>query len=65
MRDRLAPWIWAVLAIPYLGLLFPPFYNLREPALFGFPFFYWYQLAWVPVAALLIWICYRSVRHDR
>ena len=54
MRDRLAPWIWAVLAIPYLGLLFPSFYNLREPALFGFPFFYWYQMLWTVLGALCI-----------
>jgi hypothetical protein len=31
-----------------------------EPSLFGFPFFYWYQLAWVPISSLLIWLVYRS-----
>jgi hypothetical protein len=36
-----------------------PFFNRAEPALFGFPFFYWYQLAVVPVASLLIYIVYR------
>nr|WP_245003828.1 DUF3311 domain-containing protein [Bradyrhizobium liaoningense] len=40
-----------------------PFYNTREPQLFGFPFFYWYQLAWVPLTSLLTWIVYRSVRR--
>jgi len=33
--------------LPFIGLLWVPFYNFQEPALFGFPFFYWYQLAWV------------------
>jgi hypothetical protein len=50
----------ALLLIPYLGLLWVPFYNARTPELFGFPFFYWYQFAWVPITALLTWIVYRS-----
>jgi hypothetical protein len=33
--------------LPHIGLLWVPFYNFRDPPLFGFPFFYWYQLAWV------------------
>ena len=57
------PTLWLLL-IPYLGLLWVPFYNFREPAVFGIPFFYWYQLAWVPVAAALTWLAYRSVRDD-
>ncbi len=53
-----------LLILPFLGLLWVPFYNLREPMLFGFPFFYWYQLAWVPVTSLLLYLVYRSVPHD-
>jgi hypothetical protein len=53
-----------LLVIPYIGLLWVPFYNMRDPELFGFPFFYWYQLAWVPISALLTWIVYRSMNHD-
>jgi len=56
--------IWLLLLIPFLGLLAVPIYNDRMPELFGFPFFYWYQLIWVPVTALLTWAVYRSVRHD-
>ncbi|WP_315838943.1 DUF3311 domain-containing protein [Bradyrhizobium prioriisuperbiae] len=41
-----------------------PFYNIKDPSLFGFPFFYWYQLAWVPLTSLLTFIVYRSTRHD-
>jgi Protein of unknown function (DUF3311) len=58
---RAACWL---LIIPYLGLLWVPIYNRLYPDLFGFPFFYWYQLAWVPITSLLIWIAYRSVRDD-
>ncbi len=36
-----------------------PVYNRITPELFGFPFFYWYQIAIVPVASLLIFIVYR------
>lgn len=53
-----------LLVLPYIGLLWIPFYNFEKPALFGFPFFYWYQLAWVPLTALLTWIAYRSTRHE-
>ena len=55
--------LW-LLVIPYIGLLWVPFYNFHDPVLFGFPFFYWYQLLWVPITALLTYIAYRSTRHD-
>jgi hypothetical protein len=41
-----------------------PFYNFREPALFGFPFYCLCQLAWVPVSALLTYLVYLKVKHD-
>ena len=50
----------ALLLIPFIGLLWLPFYNQAEPSLFGFPFFYWYQLAWVPVTAGLTYLVLRS-----
>ena len=54
---------WQVLLIlPFFGLLYPPLYATHSPELFGFPFFYWYQLAWVPVAAVLTWFVYRRSR---
>ena len=49
-----------LLLLPFIGLLWVPFYNFRSPELFGFPFFYWYQFAWVPITSLLIWIVWRS-----
>ena len=54
-----------LLLIPYIGLLWVPFYNRLTPDLFGFPFFYWYQLLFVPITALLIYIVYRQVRDER
>jgi hypothetical protein len=59
-----SPPMWILLLLPFVGLLWVPFYNFMEPALFGFPFFYWYQLAWVPISSLLIWLVYRQRTPD-
>jgi hypothetical protein len=56
--------MWILLLAPFVGLLWVPFYNFMEPSLFGFPFFYWYQFAWVPITSLLIWLVYRSRTPD-
>ncbi len=56
--------LWLLLLLPYIGLLWVPFYNTKLPEFLGFPFFYWYQLAWVPLTSLLIFIVYRSVGDD-
>jgi Protein of unknown function (DUF3311) len=56
--------MWVLLLLPFVGLLWVPFYNFQEPALLGFPFFYWYQLAWVPLSSLLIWLVYRRRTPD-
>ncbi|OZI31385.1 hypothetical protein CAL29_26105 [Bordetella genomosp. 10] len=53
-----------LLLLPFFGLLWVPFYNQATPELFGFPFFYWYQLLWVPVTAALTWIVFRSTRDE-
>lgn len=47
----LGPWA-LLLLVPFVALLWVPFYNFGEPALFGFPFFYWYQLLWVPITSV-------------
>ncbi|MGO4384691.1 DUF3311 domain-containing protein [Specibacter sp. RAF43] len=36
-----------------------PLYAHADPHLFGFPFFYWYQMMWVPICAALIGISYK------
>ncbi len=54
-----------LLFAPCAGLALVPLYNKAEPSLFGFPFFYWYQLLWVPLTSLLIYLVYRRARHDR
>jgi len=44
---------------PYIAMLWIGFYNVSAPALFGMPFFYWYQLLWIPLGALCVLIVYR------
>jgi Protein of unknown function (DUF3311) len=50
-------WYW-LLIIPLVALVWVPFFNRVDPAFFGIPFFYWYQLAWVPISAVLTAIVY-------
>ena len=47
-----------LLVLPYLGLLFPALYARAVPTIFGFPFFYWYQFAWVIIASAIMGIVY-------
>jgi hypothetical protein len=54
-------WLWLLL-VPVLALAFPVFYSRPTPELLGFPFFYWYQFAWVPLTALITGIVYWKTR---
>jgi Protein of unknown function (DUF3311) len=46
-----------LLVIPFIALLWVPFYNSIEPSVWGIPFFYWYQFLWVIITSLLIlWV---------
>ena len=39
-------------------------YDQVEPRLFGFPFFYWYQLVWVFIAAGLCGVAYLLLKVE-
>ena len=51
-------WLLLLLIIPFIVMLWPPFYNYREPAFIGIPFFYWFQLLWVVITAIITAIVY-------
>jgi hypothetical protein len=53
-----------LLLIPYIAMLWVPSYNRAEPALAGIPFFYWYQLLWIPLGSLLLAIVYLTWRRQ-
>jgi len=55
---------YLLLAVPLVALLYPPLYAKETPELWGFPFFYWYQLAWVPVTAAITYFVYRMTRVE-
>ena len=63
MRKR-RRWIYALLLLPFVGTLYPPLYNHADPELFGLPFFYWYQLAWVLLTAGLLGFAGVATRED-
>jgi len=46
--------IHLLLLLPYIAVLWVPFYNKALPELAGIPFFYWYQLMWIPLGALIL-----------
>ncbi len=52
-----------LLAIPLLALLLVPVYARSGPELLGFPFFYWYQLMWVFLAAGFTHSAYLVIRR--
>jgi hypothetical protein len=57
-------WYWLLL-VPLIGLLVPSIYNQSDPELIGIPFFYWYQLAWVPVSVAITWFVYVKTTERR
>jgi hypothetical protein len=56
---------YLLLLAPVIGLLFPGWYAKDSPELFGFPFFYWYQFAWVIAAAAITALVYLLTRGER
>jgi hypothetical protein len=52
-----------LLIIAIAGTLWVPSYARSAPKLGDIPFFYWYQLVWVPISAVLCWICYLLLRR--
>ena len=55
-------WWYLLLLIPIVGLLWTPIYAKPDPELFGFPFFYWYQFAWVPLSVAITYFVYTRTR---
>jgi hypothetical protein len=60
-RSDHSPWNW-LLVVPLLATLFPPLYNRTDPALFGIPFFHWYQLAAISIGVTATLVVFRRTR---
>jgi uncharacterized BrkB/YihY/UPF0761 family membrane protein len=61
--------VGVLLLIPIVMPLLVNVYARESPDLGGVPFYFWYQFMWIPIAALVTFLCYRIVarqeRRDR
>jgi hypothetical protein len=55
---------WNLLLILPLLMLITPWFNTDEPRLFGLPFFYWFQFAFVPLGVLCVGIVYIKTKDE-
>lgn len=51
-------------AAPIVALLWVSSYTSTTPKLGGVPFFYWYQLIWVPISAVFTVSAYFLINRD-
>jgi hypothetical protein len=55
-------WLW-LLVLPWIAMVWVPSYNKIDPQLWGFPFFYWYQLVWVLISAVITACVYLKTKN--
>jgi membrane protein implicated in regulation of membrane protease activity len=53
------------LIAPFVAMLWVGSYAKIEPTFIGIPFFYWYQMLWVPISAVLTTIAYSLIRREQ
>lgn len=57
-------WWYLLFVVQFIAVLWPPFYNSVEPRWIGIPFFYWYQLLWVVIAAVFTGVVYFATERE-
>ena len=57
-QRRRRSWLLVFLIIPFIALLYPPFYNHADPTFLGMPFLYWYSMLWIILTAILTAVLY-------
>jgi hypothetical protein len=55
-------WWYLLFVVELLLIVWPGLYNSAEPTFIGIPFFYWYQMLIVIVAAVLTAIVYFATK---
>jgi Protein of unknown function (DUF3311) len=55
---------WNLLLLVPLLMLITSWFNFDQPRLFGMPFFYWYQFAFVPVGVVCVGVVYLKSRGE-
>jgi hypothetical protein len=63
-RRRPSPLWYLLLLAPFVAMFWVPSYNRIGPAWGGVPFFYWYQLLWIPIGAGLTLIVYFATQSS-
>ena len=51
--------LWLLIIVPMLT----PIYNRVNPMLFGIPFFYWFQIMFIPLEIALITLVYQATKR--
>ena len=62
-RSDRSPWNWLLL-VPIVISMLTFLYVDREPRLFGFPRFYWLQLAFIGLGVVCTAVVYRMTRRQ-
>jgi hypothetical protein len=57
-------WSWLLL-IPFVALLWVPFFARVQPAISGVPFFIWYQMVWCFLVGGLVYLVFLLERGQR
>ena len=60
-RSDRSPWNWLLL-LPIVIPLLVPVFNRTDPTLFGFPFFYWGQLAFIALGVATTSLVYQKTK---
>jgi Protein of unknown function (DUF3311) len=55
---------YLLLLLPFVAMFWVASYNRVEPQWGGIPFFYWYQLLWIPLAAGLTLVVYFATHRQ-
>ncbi|WP_018330510.1 DUF3311 domain-containing protein [Actinomycetospora chiangmaiensis] len=55
---------WNLLLLVPLISLITPLFNATEPTLLGLPFFYWFQIAVIPIGIICTLAVHLVTRHD-
>jgi uncharacterized membrane protein YhdT len=56
-----SPWNW-LLFLPIVVPLVPAFFNSDAPRIFGFPRYYWLQLAWILLGVSTTTLVYQMTK---
>jgi hypothetical protein len=59
---RAVPVARLLLLLPFIAMLWVSSYDSAEPMWQGIPFFYWYQLLWILLSAVIIAVVYKLER---